>query len=341
MLRLANHSISSLQDMLNQIYGELNNASGFDYLFGYLAKNLFRPRNRGNDSNNIFIKSLSYLMAIASSFKIDLQEAFLQKFPDICPYCYSAPCKCNISGKKATFQLATYDNKDELVRAYEAFKSGHDMKDITLEYAFKIIINIYPNNAHDWVNHGNSYHLVKMGEEIGELHEVCCHHIRQNSSKDSADHKNVMEEIADVFVWCLSEWGLINSGRSMTKEFLQCYADGCSGCKHEKCTCNIRQERNRLLIGSELGYRLLKLGNHIMENHIELPVESKKSLSESLTNLENKIENDTERNIYGAAARVEREMRSIASYMSDEESKNLSVIRTYGYGWFDNPIYLV
>ena len=93
----AKRTIRAFQDRLEELYKKANKDSTFERLscylartYGYLAKKVAQNKATSID----FIRPLSWLLALASNLGIDIQEAFLTKYPDKCPSCLEQPCVC-------------------------------------------------------------------------------------------------------------------------------------------------------------------------------------------------------------------------------------------------------
>ena len=90
--------------------------------------------------------------------------------------------------------------------------------------------------------------MIKTGEEIAELHEACCRMEEYRPGEKTATWQRVQDEIADVFAWMISEWGLWREGKDMTTAFCSFYENGCTKCGQSfNCNCRPREERDVLL----------------------------------------------------------------------------------------------
>ena len=177
-----------------------------------------------------------------------MEDAFLRKYPCVCPYCFSSPCVCILTKKRPSISLSFADEEQELRDKYTIVINDKANVSMTFEKVFSIIMKIYPNNACDWKHHGVAFHMIKTGEELAELHEACCRREKYGSTKDTATMLCVSDEMADVFAWMISEWGLWRNAAGMTEAFSQHYSSGCSRC-HKKidCKCQPREEHDTLL----------------------------------------------------------------------------------------------
>ena|SRR5690554_3166589 len=96
-------TIKEFQGYIASLYGEVNEHHSMEYVFSYLFRNaayLSRVIGEKSESKDNFIKTYSWLFALSSKLNIDLEDAFLQKYPDVCPYCLVKPCICIKTGKK-------------------------------------------------------------------------------------------------------------------------------------------------------------------------------------------------------------------------------------------------
>lgn len=270
-------TIPKLQHKIKMIYGEQNKKKGMDYLFGYMVKNYLRPR-ASEKISHIFIKSLSYLFALANLFDIDIQESFLKKYPEICPYCFSAPCKCILTGKKSSLRLSLAKEAEELKSRYDNIKNVHqEGMFFTFEQIFSIIQRTYPSNSYDWKNHGYYLHMVKGAEEIAELYEVLCRLIKYGKD-NKITRECACDEIADVFAWMISEWGLWTNNTGMSDSFFDFYREGCSSCHKGQCRCADRSERDTLLTADDSREKVIDLINLIIGDEELIKQFDKKTL---------------------------------------------------------------
>ncbi len=250
-------SIFSFQKKMERIYGDKNRDHGFDYLFGYLCKNALSmiqtTKGKTKISEFIFIKTFSYIFAIGNYFSIDIIDAFIQKYPGYCPYCFSSPCKCSITDYMPSMRLSSEAVSEELQWKYISYKQAKNIHEMTFGDVFKVIKNIYPNNTFDWNVHGPNFHIVKLAEELGELHEVAIRYMR-NQEKNSPFYVSLCNEIADVFAWSVSAWGLSSRENidSMSKNFYKHYIEGCPVCKSMKCSCCVGKARSVLILSDEI-----------------------------------------------------------------------------------------
>lgn len=313
------HSVNFFQKLLGNIYAQKNMENGFDYLYGYLVKNYYRPRHEC-DIDHIFIKSMSYLMAISTLYDIDLLDAYKHKYPGVCPYCFAAPCICVLTNKTSHLRLTTKQETEELDHRYSTLY-GEGATPITFEDAFRLINKIYPGNKVEWIHHGSRYHMVKTGEELGELHEACCRYEKYANS--SAAQKGIEDEIADVFVWILSEWGLRKNGQGMTDSFKEYYSSNCSKCKHIPCTCGKREDHDTLLVAQTFLLKTEQLFTSLIEDE-----ELCSTLSEQYLNAQREciLQEKTEKSVTSAIIEVLEDLNQRLRRIEIQQQKRQRIL---------------
>lgn len=241
-------TIRDCQQYLARLYGDKNKNRSSDYLYGYLSrtaaylgKNVFQ--RKVEDVH--FIRTLSWLLALANYFEIDAQDSVFSRFPEICPYCLTSPCMCLRTNKQPVEYIPAYKAKEELFAKYAVFeRSTHDW---SFGAAITVLTKIYPNNEVIWHHAGPWYLFAKMQEEIGELHEAISKYIIRQKPKDA-----VAEEIADTLAWLLSAWGIVSRGRSLDDAFINYYYNHCPVCTRFPCACADRADRPAELIDPRL-----------------------------------------------------------------------------------------
>jgi NTP pyrophosphatase (non-canonical NTP hydrolase) len=93
-------TIAELQQLIRDIYDEKDRRRGVEGTFmwfmqevGELATAL---RNGSHEERVLeFADVLAWLVTMANTAGIDLDEAMLAKYGQGCPGCHSAPCKCD------------------------------------------------------------------------------------------------------------------------------------------------------------------------------------------------------------------------------------------------------
>ena len=136
---------------------------------------------------------------------------------------------------------------------------------------------VYPNNKIIWEYGGPWRHLVKIQEEVAEIHEAFSGVIIGKRPQSL-----LAEEVADAFAWIMSAWQIVFSPKSFHDDFIDYYKNGCPVCLNHPCTCRKRSERSVEFINpkifAELREKLQNLTDEINLKDSEID-ELKKSLS--------------------------------------------------------------
>lgn len=238
-------SISDTQRFIKELYP--NSEKDFSYIFGYAARSLGylgKSLNQKTNSSGDFIRSISWIIALANNIEIDLEKAIISRHPDICPYCVTKPCICLHTGKRPAQQMPAYKIPDELFwRAEQIQQQGAQ----TFDLHSKRLSQIYPGNLYVWSAIGSWQHTSKMQEELAEVHEASTRFLdgRKNLSA-------VSEEFADLFAWILSSWSISHPNRSIDDEFINFYLSGCPVCgQPENCKCEKYKDKKGNLVDKD------------------------------------------------------------------------------------------
>ncbi|VEE14821.1 nucleoside triphosphate pyrophosphohydrolase family protein [Ectopseudomonas mendocina] len=240
-------SIKEYQDYISNLYGEVNDRHSMEYVFSYLFRNaayLSRVIGEKGESKDNFIKTYSWLFALSSKLKIDLEDAFLKKYPDVCPYCLVKPCICIKTGKKPVDYVPEWKASEEIQSKYRIAKLSSPK--LMLDKAVERINDLYPANKHIWNAAGPTFQFYRVLEELGEVHEAYT-----GFAKGVRKSENIGEELADVFAWLLSTWGIVYPKLSLNDEFIGYYYDGCPVCSNSTCKCPDHSDRGERLVEIE------------------------------------------------------------------------------------------
>ena len=248
--RAKSTAITAHQSFLKDLYGESNRERSSDYLFGYLCrsaaylgKNVFLKKQEDQH----FLRTISWLLAIANYFGLDAQLCLFSRFPTICPYCLTSPCTCFKTNKSPVDYLPAYKIQKELKAKYKVLEHTMDEHEWSFDKGIKLLTTVYPNNEVIW-HHAGPWHLfAKLQEEVGELHEAI--------SKYEARKKPIQpvgEEIADTLAWLLGAWGIVYPDRSLDEAFINYYYDNCPVCTECPCVCLDRADRAAELVDVKL-----------------------------------------------------------------------------------------
>lgn len=237
-------SIGQFQSYLGDLYEEANKEREIEYLYSYLFRNasyLSRIIGEKKEPKINFIKTISWLMAISSKLKIDLEDAFVKKYPEVCPYCISKPCICVKTGKKPVEYIPEWKASEEIGIKYRIARSASP--ELSLDEAVEKVNDLYPANKHIWNAAGPTYQFYRILEELGEVHEAYTGFIRGQRTIE-----NVQEELADVFAWIISSWGIVYPGLSLVDELIGYYYSGCPVCTTNRCSCPDHSDRGERLV---------------------------------------------------------------------------------------------
>lgn len=276
--------MKSFQKSLKDLYGSANKNLTQEYIYGYLTRTagyLFRNIVRNITREEDLIKPISWLFAFASKFDIDIQESFISRYPEACPYCVENSCVCFKTGKKPLEYKSAGRVEKELYEKYlRILNLG---KSITFDYAASIIATVYPNNAIIWHYAGPWYHFSKLQEEIAELHEAM-----SGVFKGEKDKRAIAGETADVLSWLLGIWHIKFPPKSLDEEFESYYRDGCPVCKKEKvCICQPYSSRPYGLVDFKI---LSKIKQGLEDLHTQIPKDYKKDVKELIESVSVAIE---------------------------------------------------
>ncbi len=91
--------ICEFQNMIRRIYWHKDEARGVEKNFIHLVEEVGELGRAIIDGDPASIKSeladtLAWLATVANVLQVDLEEAALSKYCNICPKCGSSPCKC-------------------------------------------------------------------------------------------------------------------------------------------------------------------------------------------------------------------------------------------------------
>lgn len=248
-------SFGDMQRYIANLYANVNGRRPWDYLYGYLARSCgFMSVNAKTDRalTKHHIRALSWLFSLASQKRIDLVDAYLERFPGICYYCLSAPCVCHKTSKqpweKSMSALKVREERQARHRDLQQYMV-QQRQVINWEWIKSNISRIYPRNEIIWYYSGPWYHFAKLAEELGELHQAF-----GKFEIGEEDIANVREELADVLAWILSAWQLAFPDRDLQDEFIDFYSHGCPACRENPCKCPPRSDRRAGVVSlDELG----------------------------------------------------------------------------------------
>lgn len=210
-------SLAQFQELIYQIYGEPD-----DRLFSVsdLVSNQERFTMRAlkgmrkGDTKKLKINlliAISWSMAVANRFHIDLENAVWRRFPALCSYCGKKSCVC---------RKTKPSRRVKIVRR-------NSLKPNTLKEFQKMFANIYSPNNRNLFEAG-----IHLGEEMGELSEAV--HVFLGEHKNNQFNK-IIDEVAD-YISCL--FGVANSAKiDVARELAKMYRNNCHICHKAPCIC--------------------------------------------------------------------------------------------------------
>lgn len=267
---------SGHQSYISKMYADQNSSKTWEEMYGFLSRTsgyLTRAVMRKKITQQDFIKSISWLMALAAKMEVDLEDAFLRKYPGVCPYCLAATCVCHRTGKSPERDTPAHKVKEELERKYGS-NSGYFKT--SLNGLADHLATIYQNNEIIWNFSGPWLACAKIFEEIAELHEAIEKYCNHKKTK-----KNMEEEFADVLAWTLSTWKGCFKDQNLDDAFKDYYIDGCPVCLSNPCRCEDGSSRIQGLPDPE---RFRKL-HELFEKVEELAPEEKEMIEKVLLSI--------------------------------------------------------
>jgi len=117
---------------------------------------------------------------------------------------------------------------------------------LALDLAVEKINDLYPANKHIWNAAGPTFQFYRILEELGEVHEAYTGYLNGNRKIE-----NIEEELADVFAWLVSTWGICYPTLSLADEFIGYYYQGCPVCVSVSCKCPDHGDRGERLVKIE------------------------------------------------------------------------------------------
>ena len=245
-------TLEMVQRYLKGLYTKPNSQRSFtdyyaylDRTAGYLCKAIYENFGRRHFLREEeiqameakFIRPISWLFTLSESLGIQLGEAFLKRFPEVCPYCLQRECVCFKTNQRPLQKIPAFRIQEEMEAQYLRIRnkmqvSGND--GITLDWAVQNITNIFGVNEIVWYYAGPWYHISKIHEEIAEIHEAYMRYKR-----GSVRLFVVGNEVADAFAWILGAWGIVFPERHMDDAFKNYYFDECPVCHSNPCQCDL------------------------------------------------------------------------------------------------------
>lgn len=326
-------TVAKANGVISTIYGAKNKELSFEYMYSFLTRKtayLTREivRTDGGDKSkviNVYIESLSWLMAISQKLEIDLELSFFSKFPTICPYCISSPCICSQTHRKPEFTSNARAIKEEL---FQKKNSLYHFGTPTI-YAPEMINKIYPSNKNIYNIFGGFYHSSRLFEELGELHEA---YTKLHEDK-FYNKNNINDELADILAWMLSLWGIIFKDKDLGEAVDNYYINGCPSCNNKECICD--NYSGRIISTSDRNEALSKV-KALIQNEIDVTSKDPKNsnvllkLKSSIDSIDDAIKSGSDSDARRSVAEVDSALAFIFQN-TPEKTENQSEL----YGELD------
>lgn len=227
------------------------------------------------------------------------------------------------TGKKPAESIAEWKAAEEINVKYNIARSFNPK--LSLDGAVEKINDLYPGNKHIWNAAGPTFQFFRILEELGEVHEAYTSYVTGRRKIE-----NVAEEIADVFAWLVSTWGICYPNLKLTDEFINYYYEGCPVCTTEKCKCPNHGDRGERLVEIE---QLAKFREKI-EELISIAPQYKSSLDDLVVSInsvsETKSNTGAIRTVNQAKEVLEGISESVDS--ADKSAKGITSIITTAIG---------
>jgi NTP pyrophosphatase (non-canonical NTP hydrolase) len=239
-------TIQQFQLSLDGMYGKANRGQSVEYTFGYLSQTvgyLSKAVSQREATEQDFIRPISWLVATASKVGTDVQDAFISRYPNLCPSCAQPRCVCFRTAKKPPNDMPAYRVKEELYLARNTIINRRSP--VTFDFAMACIGSVFPNNEIIWRYAGPGFHFSKVAEEVAEVHEAISG-LLTGKKKLSA----LSDEIADVLAWLLGAWHIALPDKSVDQEIISYYFNGCPVCQRKQCVCSPYSGRPQNLFDS-------------------------------------------------------------------------------------------
>lgn len=210
-------SLKDFQNFINKTYGLTDDRlySIWDLLvqtqrFAMRCLKGIRKGNLEKTRLNLLI-CFSWAAAIANRLHIDLDGAVWKKFPFLCSYCASAPCRC----------------KEVKPEKKAPVKPDEEKRPRSLAQIQQMFLEIYPPSFRNLEHAG-----IHLGEEIGEVAEAIHAYLGEHKQEKFFE---IEDELAD-FISCVV--GVANSADlNLSEALAKMYESGCHACRSSPCQC--------------------------------------------------------------------------------------------------------
>lgn len=272
--------IDSFQRFLEELYRPANENHSHDYVLAYLFRcngYLSKKILEGTFEDQDLIRSLSWLFTLAAKCDVGVGDAFIDRYPGLCPSCLGAPCVCFRTRKRPAEYQPAHRVRTLLKDAAQGIRRRRSQEGFDFDWAIRMLDLIYPNNAVVWHYAGPYLHFTKLGEETAKLHEAISGNLSRGTPRTV-----ITEKIAGTFAWLLGVWQILRSEASLDGELISYYMDGCPVCHQMSCVCDSYTSRITGLIDVQ---KLHDIKDNLDRLANILP-ESRESFSDVIQSLE-------------------------------------------------------
>jgi len=176
-----------------------------------------RKSDADKTKRNLMI-SFSWFVSTLVRLRIDLGEEVWKRFPYVCSYCNTCPCKCKVEKiKERQHIIINSDKKPKTLSAYQ-----------------KMFSEIYPAPSRS-IEHAG----VHLAEELGEFLEAFWAY---RTDRKKEDFKKLKTEAADYFSCLIGVCNSINI--DLAKELALFFPHNCHECREAPCICSFEKVKN-------------------------------------------------------------------------------------------------
>ncbi len=345
-----NFNIASYQKMLKDLYSDTNEGRNVDNIYGYLVrssgyfcKSLGHLGLKDQTTPNNFVIAISWIFSLSTKLEFDVQDAFLEKYPGICPHCKEPRCVCLTTGKK--FLSPNRVSPGE--KNFEKIKKSSET--YTLDKAAKNIRGIYTINENLWPSNRAQRHIRKIPEEVAEIHEAISNYNKAVSRYEEGEKDEreaflsiVAGETVDVFAWIVGVWEILFPNKSLDTAFQDYYASGCPVCDADPCKCSLHSSRPTGLVDTT---KINSIMEKINSMYNQLPRQSQAKYQEEVDQSKYQEEVDQLRKTYNHVVKTQNvftasqfleqataifdELSKISHEHADETKKQYDIFLSY------------
>lgn len=245
----ATSSIRDIQGSLAELYGSTNADLTLDEIINRVSENCAGTCDLLTGEllpSEVFVRIFPWLFAYATRLDIDLEDASLRRYPECCPKCASRPCVCAATHKVPLFMnMGQLNISDELDAKFLTIRNAQGLDStrypsISLDWMAINLQRIYPSNTTIWtINpfYFSAMVLKRLGRLQNSFRKLKSSTI---SDSDGAIKRIIGSDLADLFAWCLTLWGLSDKemlAAGVQESLVRRFNTGCPYCHSAPCAC--------------------------------------------------------------------------------------------------------